>query len=397
MSVASAAAVRPSGRDAVTWYAYLLLGYYAYVISLQGNILPFLRDELALSYRDVSLHTSAIAAGVMIIGFFGERAIRLLGRRRTLVAATAGSAAAMVLLTLAPVVAISLAACFLFGLIGALIQVIVQGVLADYEGRWRDVAIAESNAMACLFSTAAPIVTGIAVWLDAGWRMAVLAGVAAGLIILAVFHRLPIPERAATRTAGDSAHLGFAYWCYWAVLGLGVAVEFAAILWAPAYLEQVVGLDPSAAAIAATAVFAGMLVGRVGGAGLFRMFPTRHLFFAAAVTVFVGFAAYRGSTEPAIIIGGLFVLGLGAALLFPLALTFAISAAGPAAQRGSARILIAAGLAILLGPPLLGAIADQAGLPTAMLMIPVFMALAVAAFLLGEAARQRATRAAMAG
>jgi fucose permease len=395
MSVASAAAVRPSGRDAVTWYAYLLLGYYAYVISLQGNILPFLRDELALSYRDVSLHTSAIAAGVMIIGFFGERALRLLGRRRTLVAATVGSAGAMVLLTLAPVVAVSLAACFLFGLIGSLIQVIVQGVLADYEGRWRDVAIAESNAMACLFATAAPIVTGIAVWLDAGWRMAVLAGVAAGLIILAVFHRLPIPERAATRTAGDG-RLGFAYWCYWAVLGLGVAVEFAAILWAPAYLEQVVGLDPSAAAIAATAVFAGMLVGRVGGAGLFRMFPTRHLFFAAAVTVFVGFAAYRGSTEPAVVIGGLFVLGLGAALLFPLSLTFAIGAAGPAAQRGSARILIAAGLAILLGPPLLGAIADAAGLRAAMLMIPVFMALAVGAFLLGEAARHRAARAAIA-
>lgn len=396
MSVASAAAVRPSGRDALTWYAYFLLGYYAYVINLQGNILPFLRDELGLSYRDVSLHTSAIAAGIMLMGFFGERAIGILGRRRTLVAATVGSAGAMVLLTLAPVVAVSLAACFLFGLIGALIQVIVQGVLADFEGRWRDVAIAESNAMACLFGTAAPLVTGIAIWLDAGWRMAVLAGVAAGLIILAVFHRLPIPERPATRTAGDG-HLGFAYWCYWAVLGLGVAVEFAAILWAPAYLEQVVGLDPSAAAIAATAVFAGMLIGRVGGAGLFRMFAIRHLFFGAAATVFLGFAAYRGSTEPAIVIGGLFVLGLGTALLFPLALSFAISAAGPAAQRGSARILIASGLAILLGPPLLGAIADEAGLPTAMLMIPVFMALGVGAFLLGEAARRRGARTAALG
>ena len=57
--------------------------------------------------------------------------------------ATLGSAAAMVLLTLAPVVAISLAACFLFGLIGALIPVIVQGVIADFDGQRRDVAIAE--------------------------------------------------------------------------------------------------------------------------------------------------------------------------------------------------------------------------------------------------------------
>ncbi len=397
MSVASAVAVRPSGRDAVTWYAYLLLGYYAFIVSLQGNILPFLREELGLTYRDVSLHTSAIAAGVMVVGFFGERAIRVLGRRRTLVAATVGSAAAMVALTLAPVVAVSLGACFLFGLIGALIPVIVQAVIADFEGQRRDVAIAESNAMACLFGTAAPIVTGMAVWLGSGWRMAVLAGVAAGLVTLASFRRLPIPEGGSARTAGDGGRLPFAYWCYWAVLGLGVAVEFAAILWAPAYLEQVVGLEPSAAAMAATAVFAGMLVGRVGGAALFRLFPIRRLFFAAAATVFVGFAAYRGSAEPIVAVGGLFVLGLGVALLFPLALSFAMTAAGPAAQRGSARILIASGLAIMLGPPLLGAIADYAGLASAMIMIPVFMALGVGAFLLGEAVRRHGARVAVAG
>ena len=394
MSVASDAAVRPSGRDAVTWYAYLLLGYYAFIVGLQGNILPFLREELDLSYRDVSLHTSAIAAGVMLVGFLGDRAIRVLGRRHNLVAATLGSAAAMVLLTLAPVVSLSIAACFLFGVIGSLIPVIVQAVFADLEGQRRNVAIAESNAMACVFSTAAPVITALCVWLGSGWRMAVLAGVAAGLVILTSFYRLPIPEGGSARKAGD-APLPLAYWWYWAALGLGVAVEFAAILWAPAYLEQVVGLDPSAAAIAATAVFAGMLVGRVSGAALFRMFPIRNLFFAAAATVFVGFVAYRGSIEPAVAIGGLFVLGLGAALLFPLTLTFAINAAGPAAQRGSARVMIASGLAILLGPPLLGTIADHAGLAMAMMMIPLFMVLSVGAFVLGEATRRRTARAAL--
>ena len=63
------AGVRPGGRDAVTWYSYLLLGYFTYVVSIQGNILPFLRDELDLSYRAVSLHTSAIAVGIILSAF----------------------------------------------------------------------------------------------------------------------------------------------------------------------------------------------------------------------------------------------------------------------------------------------------------------------------------------
>ncbi len=388
MSVASGAVLRPAGRDAVAWYAYLLLGYFAFVISVQGNILPFLREELALSYRDVSLHTSAIALGVILVGCFGDRVIGAFGRRRTLVATTLGSAAALVALALAPVAAVSIGACLLFGVVGAFVPVIVQAVLADFEGRWRDIAIAEANAMACLFSTSAPLITGLCVWLGLGWRMALVAGVATAIVILAAFRRVKIPEGTVQKTS-DAWRLPALYWCYWAALGLGVAVEFATILWAPAYFETELGLDPGTAAMAAAAVFVGMLIGRTAAAGLLRLFSGRHLFLAATVLVFAGFAAYRGTTEPVLAVAGLFVLGLGIALLFPLTFSFAIAAAGPAAQKGSARVMIASGSAIMLGPPLLGAIADQAGLASALMMIPVFMALALAAFAVGEIAARR--------
>ena len=390
MNVAlDAAGVRPGGRGAVTWYVYLLLGYFSYVVSIQGNILPFLRDELALSYRDVSLHTSAIAAGVVIVGMLGERVIALLGRRPMLIVATIGSAAAAVLLTLAPSVGVSIGACFLFGLAGAFIPVLTNAVLNDVSGSRRDVAFAESNAMACLFSTTAPVLTGLCVWIGWGWRMAVIAAVASGLIILATFARTPIPENPHAGSVAAAAPLPFAFWCYWAALGLGVAVEFSAILWAPAYLEQVIGLDATAAAIGAAGFFAGMLIGRASGAALFRLFPISRLFHAATVTVLAGFALYRLTSEPYLVIFGLFVVGLGTALLFPLALSFAIAAAVPAAERGATRIMLSSGLAILIAPPLLGAIADQAGLATALFAIPTFMALAAAAFVAGQASRRR--------
>ena len=138
--------------------------------------------------------------------------------------------------------------------------------------------------------------------------MAVLAlGAAAGVAIVIAFARSPVPPSGEAHEAA-STPLPFAFWCYWTLLGMGVAVEFSGLLWAPAYLEQVIGLDPTSAAIGAAAFFAGMLTGRVGEAGLFRIVTIRLLFFAAATTLFAGFALYWGSTEPGFAIAGLFVV-----------------------------------------------------------------------------------------
>jgi fucose permease len=75
---------------------------------------------------------------------------------------------------------------------------------------------------------------------------------------------------------------------------------------------------------------------------------------------------------------------MGAALLYPLSLGLALDAAGPRAAAASARFMFAVGIAILLAPFLLGALADQVGLATAHLVIP---ALVVAALLVLAGAR----------
>jgi fucose permease len=173
------------------------------------------------------------------------------------------------------------------------------------------------------------------------------------------------------------------------MLAFGVALEFSALLWAPAYLEKVVGLSPPSAAIGAGAFFVAMLIGRTVGVRLFRIFSLRHLFFGAAVTTLIGFLAYWGSGAPAIVIPGLFLIGLGIANLFPLIISFAMAAAGAASDRASTRTLVAPGLALLLTPPLLGTFADRAGLHTAQVMIPVFVALTAAAFFIAQALERR--------
>jgi MFS family permease len=109
--------VRVAGirRGCVTWYSYLTLGFFTYLLNIQGNILPFLKAELDLSYRAVSLHSSALAAGLIAVGLFGDRVIRRYGRRRALRLGAAGISAGAVLLCLAPVAWASIGSCALMG------------------------------------------------------------------------------------------------------------------------------------------------------------------------------------------------------------------------------------------------------------------------------------------
>src|SRR5271167_3017037 len=71
-------------RDRITWTCYLALALFTYFRNIQGNIIPFLRDELGLSYREVSLYPAALAAGLIVCGLFGERAVAWCGRRGAL-------------------------------------------------------------------------------------------------------------------------------------------------------------------------------------------------------------------------------------------------------------------------------------------------------------------------
>lgn len=384
-ALAAPAGVRTHGRDAVTWYAYLLLGAFTYLVSMQGNILPFLRADLGLSYRVVSLHTSALAAGMLVVGLFGERITRRFGRGATLRLGVVGAAAGAVLLCLAPAAWASLASCALLGLFCAFIPSIVSALLSDIHRDEREVAMSEANAVAYAFAMTVPLIAGLLVAAGWNWRLIPLAGALAGAAIVLAFLRTPVPDASCADAAADArATLPPAFWFYWLALGFSVAVEFSVLLWAPAYLEKVVGLAAGSAATAAIAFFVAMLVGRIVGSMLVRVVNDRLLFVAVAAVTLVGFAVYTATQDPVVSVAGLFVLGLGIALLFPLTMSFALAAAAPASDHASMRLVLAPAIAVVLSPPLLGALADTAGLSVTVTMTPALMVAALAAFLVAN-------------
>jgi len=122
-------------RDRFTWLAYLLLAFYAYFLNIFGPITPFLKDELKLSYTVSSLHFTAFAVGMLLVGLFGSILIERIGRRRALWLGAFGISASALLLLAGHSPVFTIGASFCMGLVGSLILVIIPSALSDRHGR----------------------------------------------------------------------------------------------------------------------------------------------------------------------------------------------------------------------------------------------------------------------
>jgi fucose permease len=367
-------------RNRLTWLAYLLLAFYGYFLNILGPITPFLKEELGLSYTVSSLHFTAFAIGILLVGLGGHLLIQRVGRWLSLWIGAIGMSLSACLLLAGKTPTITIGASFLMGLIGSLILVIVPSVLSDQHGELRAVALSEANVVASLVSTAAPLMVGWFAHFAGGWRWAL--GVAAFTPILM---RLGLGRVNALQAAPAQENptqgkqpLPILFWIYWAAIVLAVAVEFCMISWSADYLENGLGMLKVDAALAISLFLAAMIIGRLAGSRLVQHFSTHKVVMGSILVASLGFLVYWNTSSIVLGLGGLFVTGLGVASLYPLILSFAIGAAKGQTVRASARATLASGTAILTLPLVLGRLADAIGIRpaygvVAVLLISVFL------------------------
>jgi MFS family permease len=367
-----------------TWYGWLLVGVYIYLLNVQGNVLPFLQGEFNLSYGTAGLHSSAIAAGTILVGLFGERVARRIGRPRSLWLAVGGLALGAILLCVSPAAWASVTSCFLIGTFGAFIPAVVPAFLADIHGERRAEAYTGLSIVAYVFGLAAPLLTGLLISWQLGWRAAVLFGAALGVAIALSFRRAVIPEAAAHTAHHSRRGLSPAFWAYWVLLVASCALEYCILFFATA-----------AAATSAAAFPLGMLLGRIALGYLVRRVPQSTLLIAALALATAGFAAYWGVPISMVSIAGLFVVGLGIAPLYPLVTNFAVGAAGEAKDLATVRLAVAFGTSLLIAPIALGFLSDKVGLSPAHLALPGLVVAAYASFFIAVALQKRTPQAAV--
>ena len=365
-------------RTPTTWLAYLLLSFYAFMAAMFGPLLPSLRAELGMSYSLGGLHLSALAVGMILVGLAGNRLVARWGRIFTLRLAGLGAAAGALLLALGRQPAWTMTGVLLIGLCGALVQVMVQAILSSLHGERRAVALTEANIGAGLSAMLAPLLVGGFQRLGFGWRPALLLGVGLLLGLILAIPRRAIPDAPAQTAGSDSSsRLPGAFWAYWAVVIMAVAVEWCMMVWSADFLEKAVGLPRADAAITMSLFYLAYVLGRVAGSRLSHRLPAAEILLLAFGFTLLGFPLFWLPRLPWLNIAGLVAAGFGVANLFPLAMTAAVGAAPQQPDAASARVSLALGGSVLVAPLVLGSLADRVGIRGAYAIVPPLLVIAI--------------------
>jgi MFS family permease len=377
-------------RDRLTWIAYALLAWFAYLQAAPGLVIGHLRDEFDLSYSTGGLHVAAFAAGSTVAGVISARLERALGRRTLFWSAAALMGAGAIGLTAGPIAAVTVGSVLVMGVGGGLLLATGQAALADHHGELRTVALAEENVAASIAYLVLIGVLSLTAALQAGWRVALLASLVVPALAWWSNRHLAIDAPPPWRVA--QGRLPGLFWIAAAMLFCTTAAEWCITAWGATFVEDVAGEVSTDTAVALMAgYFGGVLAGRTLGSRLARREdPARLLAFALAVAA-AGFAILWPSTGPAQALVGLSLLGIGLGNLFPMGVSVAVALAPGRAVLASGRTVMISALAVVLAPLTVGTLADATSLRSALWVVPVMLVLAAAGLILVRRARTRAS------
>jgi fucose permease len=289
------------------------------------------------------------------------------------------------LFILIPHVAITIPSAFVMGYPGTLLMIMVQAALADRHRERRAIALTESNIGASITAALAPLLVGSFQRIGLGWRWALVVGVLSWGWLLLRFRGETIPrniEETSSEPRLSTAKLSPIFWMYWLVVFLSVSVEWSIFFWGADFLDNTVGLRRTDASTIMSVFGLAMVIGRTTGSRLTRSARTGTLLLIAVSLAAVGFIPFWLAPAAVVNIAGLFVAGLGVANLFPLTLSAASGVVMPAqADAASGRIALAAGVAILITPQVLGSLADQIGIQSAYSIVVIFLLIVAGAVL----------------
>ena len=312
---------------------------------------------------------AAFATGSILAGLTATRIEAAFGRRALLWGSAATMALGVAGLTAGQVAAATVGSLLVAGYGGGLLLVTVQALLADHHGEQRAIALTEAN----VFASAAYVVLVLAFAL-LSWRAALLVSF---LVPLALYARnRAVAITGAPPPSVEHGRLGGAFSVAAAMMFCTVSAEWCVTAWGASFAEEAADVSADTAVTLMFGYFGGVLAGRATFSVLARRRPAPQLLAAALVLAGIGFAVLWPATSSAQVFAGLAVIGLGLGNLFPFALAVTVALAPDRAQLASSRAVLAGSGAVLLAPLTIGALADATSITSALLVVPVMLALA---------------------
>lgn len=349
----------------------------------QGNWvvrIPDIQQALGLSPGALGLALFGLPLGLLVgVPLSGWASVRW-GSRSVTALTALGYCGALVLPPLAGSAGWLLTALVVFGVASGALDVAMNTQAVAVEARYERPIMSSFHAVfsgggligSALGGAAAGLgLAPLAHLAGAGMVLGVAVVLAAGRLLPATVESRARQGRAWARPSRRLIVLATIAFCV--LLGEGAVAD-----WSAVYLRQDVGAAAGLAGAGFAAFSLAMAVGRLAGDWLSeRLGPVALLRLGGAVAA-TGMALALAPAGEVVPVVGFGLVGAGLATLFPTVISAAGRARGAATGALIAMITTFGYLGFLVGPPLIGLLADVAGLRAALGVVPVLCLLVVA-------------------
>jgi len=410
--------LRRARRAVVAFFVVLGIGNGVWL-----SRIPAIKQDLHLSDGLLGVALLASPAGLVLVAMLASRIVDRIGSR--IPAVTAGVIVALmpIALGLAPTLAALMAALFVFGIAGGLLDVAMNSQAVRVERGYGRPLMTSFHACYSFGGLAGALLGGLFAWAGvgpvpnfavAGVPLAITALVAGRGLLTEEAVRPAVDTQAgeslaestaagpaaASQPAAPAADPGAgetvtrrSHWTLpLLVLGLlsfcSLLCEGAADGWTTVYLHDNLGASAGFAALGYAAFSVAMALGRLAGDRLALRFGAAALVRGCGLLAAVGLAGALLSPVPAGAVAGFAVFGAGLSCTFPQLLSAAGNADPARPANGIARVAGTGYAGMLSGPVLIGGLASVLGLSLA-LGLPVVLALLLAAGAPAVRARMR--------
>lgn len=340
-------------------------------------LVPAVQDAVGASKGELGLALVFLAAGSLPAMLLTGRELDRRGTR-ILPWVLAGLAGAAVLPALASSVT-ALAGCLLvLGIFTGATDVAMNGAVSELEAR-RDTRLMQlAHALFSAGLLVGALGTGLAREAGAG-RLEVLGGIAVAILAAAALNlrQQPVVRRPHSSRGPRLSR---------AAIPFGIACAAAFVIeggmenWGAVFLEQDLGAGPGMSALAPAAYGGAMMLGRLSGQWLERRLDDEVLLRGAMAVALVGLLAAATAQSVPVAIAAFFVGGAGISIAAPALFGAGGRQASPE-ERGSAvaTVTTLGYLGFLVGPPLVGGLAEAVGLRAAFAALALVAVALVAA------------------
>lgn len=351
-----------------------LFGWFLYTL---GPSLALLRDETGMSRTASSLYTITSAIGGIIAGLLVATIVKKCGRGWLLRGGSLLLALGIALFISGGPLAVTVFGPFFSAAAGAGCVVGVSAFLSAQQKRAADAAITESNTVAAMLGIMGPLALGAAATWLGGWRISLSLLVISLVLLEIVRGRSLQPYRLddipRINAEGTVRRLPTLTWWAMLVVIFTSGIEMSYIFWSTDLLATRGGLETAAAAAGLSAVLVGVLVGRASGSWLVERLDTERVLFGALIVLGLGFIVSWIFPHPVMILIGLFIVGMGLSVQFPLGMSRAMRASAGQADKTGGYVSAGIGVAAAGIPFLLAVLSDSVGVHQAFLVVPVLL------------------------